>query len=336
MPVTLKDIAKKTNLSLGTVSNYINGQRIKEKNRVLIEQAIEELNYTVNQFARGLKTNRSGTIGTITPTLDDPYAAKISSYLTSIFRVNNYAVIICEASSLENEAEVIRFMIQKQVEGVISFPIAEERGAYGLFKEKNIPFICIDKSLKNMECDVFLLNNREIACRATRLAIEKGHRRIGILSGEAGGLSADERLQGYCDALSGAGIALREEYIKRTGYNNSDTAVAKAKELLNCSQRPTAIFATNYFFTLGVVVACNEMQLQLGKDVHLIGFDNIMLNELIRPKLCIVAQPMHEYAEKSSELLLKIIRKEIESPKLVHICEGYITEGDSLGKIENC
>ena len=136
--------------------------------------------------------------------------------------------------------------------------------------------------------------------------------------------------------MSGAGIALREEYIKRTGYNNSDTAVAKAKELLNCSQRPTAIFATNYFFTLGVVVACNEMQLQLGKDVHLIGFDNIMLNELIRPKLCIVAQPMHEYAEKSSELLLKIIRKEIESPKLVHICEGYITEGDSLGKIENC
>lgn len=76
MPATLKDIAKRTNLSLGTVSNYINGKKIKEKNRVLIERAIRELDYSVNQLARGLKTNRSASVGIIMPTLDDPYAQK--------------------------------------------------------------------------------------------------------------------------------------------------------------------------------------------------------------------------------------------------------------------
>ena len=72
MPATLKDIAKRTNLSLGTVSNYINGKKIKEKNRVLIERASREWDYSVNQLARGLKTNRSASVCIIIPTLDAP------------------------------------------------------------------------------------------------------------------------------------------------------------------------------------------------------------------------------------------------------------------------
>lgn len=334
MIATLKDIAKKTHLSLGTISNYINGKPVREENRILIERAIEELHYTVNQFARGLKTNRSATIGIIMPTLDDPYAAKIASCLTSIFRANNYAVIICESASAQNEPEVIRFMIQKQVEGVISFPITEDGNVYRALDEKKIPYILIDRVLKDTACDVFLLNNREISHSAIRLAIERGHRSIAILAGEEGVYSADERVLGYLDALREAKIPVREEYVKRLRYYDQDMAIKKAKELLEMPDRPSVIFATNYFFTLGAVVASSEQYLRLGRDIHLIGFDDIMLNELIRPKLCIVAQPMREYAEKSSELLLRMIRGEQEPPKEVHICEGYIIDGETLGRAE--
>lgn len=333
MSATLKDIAKRTNLSLGTVSNYINGKSVKERNKKLIEQAIQELNYSVNQFARGLKTNRSASVGIIMPTLDDPYAAKIASYLTSIFRANNYAVLVCESATAKNELDVVQYMIQKQVEGVISFPITEDSAVYRPLDEKNIPYILIDRAFKDAPCDVFLLNNREISCTAIRLAIECGHRKIGILAGEEGGFSADERVSGYRDALEEAGIPIRPEYIKRTQYNEQDSAIAKADELISTFDRPTAVFATNYFFTLGMVVACNERHLRLGQDIHLIGFDDIMLNELMRPKLCIVAQPMREYAEKSAALLLRVMRGEMASPKQEHICKGYIIEGETLGKI---
>ena len=331
MPATLKDIAKRTNLSLGTVSNYINGKKIKEKNRVLIERAIRELDYSVNQLARGLKTNRSASVGIIMPTLDDPYAAKIASHLTSIFRANDYAVLVCESASAENEAEVVRFMVQKQVEGVISFPVAEDAAVYRPLDEKKIPYILIDRALKGAPCDVFLLNNREISRSAVRLAISRGHRKIGILAGEKGFLSADERVAGYTDALREAGIPVRQEYILRSKQNDQDGAIAGAAELTGLSDRPTAVFATNYFFTLGMVVACSERGLRLGREMHLIGLDDIMLNELIRPKLTIVAQPMREYAEKSAALLLGVMRGEFESPKKTHICEGYITEGETLG-----
>lgn len=332
MSVTLKDIARKTNLSLGTVSNYINGRPIKERNRLLIEQAIRDLNYSVNQLARGLRTNRSSTIGIIMPSLDDPYAGKIASYLTCIFRKNNYAVIICDAPTVETEADVIRFMINKQVEGVISFPVSEERTDYAALEDYGIPCIFIDKAIKGLENDVFLLNNREISRKAIRLAIEKGHRRIGILAG-TDTLTAEERLQGYLEALNEADIPVCEKYVKRATYNDQDLAISVARELLSEESPPTAVFATNYFFTLGLVAVCNEMQLQIGKDLHIIGFDDIMLNELIRPKLCIVAQPMRDYAEQSSDLLLKIIRGEIKAPKKIHFCSGYIIEGESLGKI---
>ena len=335
MPATLKDIAKRTNLSLGTVSNYINGKSVKEKNRVIIEQAIEELDYSVNQLARRLKTNRSATIGIIMPSLDDPYAAKIASYLTSIFRAKNYAVLACESASAYNEKDVISFMIQKQVEGVISFPITEDGKTYEPLDEKGIPYILIDRSFKDKPSDVFLLNNREISCNAIRLAIERGHRKIGILAGEEGNFSADERVLGYTDALREAGLDVCPAYIRRTVYNEQDSAIAMARELLSLQDPPTVIFATNYFFTLGMVVAANERQLRLGKDIHLIGFDDIMLNELIRPKLCIVAQPMREYAEKSAQLLLKIMSGKIESPRKEHICKGYIIEGETLGRIRS-
>lgn len=333
MSATLKDIAKKTNLSLGTVSNYINGKKVRAKNKDLIERAIKELNYSVNPFARGLKTKRSASVGIIMPALDDPYASKIASHLTSIFRAHDYAVLVCESASAENEKDVIRFMIQKQVEGVISFPVSESGSTYAALEEKGIPYILIDRVFKDRVCDAFLLNNREISRQAVRLAVTRGHHKIGILAGEEGFFSADERLRGYADALTEANIPLRPEYILRSRQNDQDGAIAAATAMLTMQDRPTAVFATNYCFTLGIVVACNELQLRPGKDVHLIGFDDIMLNELIRPRLCIVAQPMREYAEKSAELLFELIRGDVAGPKRVHICEGYIIEGETLRDI---
>ena len=88
MGATIKDIAEKTGLGLATISKYLNGGHVLDKNRIAIEAAIEELNFTVNEFARGLKTNRSKTIGVVIPQLNNIFMTSIITVIEDILRTH--------------------------------------------------------------------------------------------------------------------------------------------------------------------------------------------------------------------------------------------------------
>ena len=110
----IHDIVNLTHLSLGTISNYLNGKKIREKNRIAIEEAIKQLNYKVNSFGRVLKTNHSSVIGIMVPNLDDPFAPKLISSMERYFRESDYAVMICDTlGDKDIEKQVIDFFIEK-------------------------------------------------------------------------------------------------------------------------------------------------------------------------------------------------------------------------------
>ena len=126
MAATIKDIAKKTGLGLATISSYLNGGNVREKNRILIEQAIEELHFEVNEIARGLKTNRTRLIGIIIPELNNPFFAEVVAEMEDILRNHGYATMICDCRTDEKrEAEAIEFLKKRRVDGVISMPVAQ-------------------------------------------------------------------------------------------------------------------------------------------------------------------------------------------------------------------
>lgn len=306
MSASIKDIVEITGLSLGTVSNYLNGKKIKEANRLLIESAIKQLNYRINYFGRNLKTNRSYTIGVTVPKIDDLFVIKVVSKLEEELRSNGYAVIICDvAANRDAEREIYDFLIQRRVDGVIIFPFSIEGASIEVFSANDIGVVAIDNVYKDIDVDTVVCDNYAMSYEAVAHLVGKGHKKIGGLFGPAGVYSADERLKGFRQALIDNGIAYDESLIRRGEYAIEDTATILATDLLSADL--TAVFASNYFFTLGMVVACNLMDKTIGKDVSLVGFDNLFVDNLIKPRLTIMAQDIPAIAHKACEILMSKI-----------------------------
>lgn len=111
MAATMKDIARRTGLGLATISSYFNGGNVREKNRIKIEEAIEELHYEVNEVARGLKTNATKTVGVVIPELNNVFCAEIISGMEDILRSHGYAAIVCDCRTDKNlEREAVDFL----------------------------------------------------------------------------------------------------------------------------------------------------------------------------------------------------------------------------------
>ena len=92
---TIKDVARRTGLSLSTISKYLNGGNVREENRLAIDAAIEELDYSVNVFARSLKANRSMTIGVLLPTISSPFFGRVVAAMEPVLRRSGYECLVC-------------------------------------------------------------------------------------------------------------------------------------------------------------------------------------------------------------------------------------------------
>ena len=115
MGATMKDIARVTGLGLATISSYLNGGNVREKNRIKIEAAIDELDFEVNEVARGLKTNRTKTIGIIIPELNNIFCAEIITEVEDVLRNHGYATMICDCrTDAAREAEAVEFLFRRR------------------------------------------------------------------------------------------------------------------------------------------------------------------------------------------------------------------------------
>lgn len=329
MAATIKDIVKMTGLSLGTVSKYLNGVPIKRENAERIRLAVEELDYRVNEFGRNLKTNRSHTVGVIVPQLEDPFAASIAALVGKYMRRANYGVIISNLDTdLDCEEKLLEFLQKKRADGVMFFPMSSNAELYQTYAKK-FPMIAFDSYLEGLRADAIVLDNRRAARDAADYLIARGHRQIAILTGK-GAYSANLRLQGFVEAMEAADISVEPAYVRRTRYNVAEQALSQALELLTMERPPTAILACNYYFTIGVIVACERLGLKLGEDVSLIGFDRMLLTDIMWPNVTCVVQPLEQMAERGTRLLIDRIRGErTEGPELFQFA-GSIAEGTSV------
>jgi LacI family transcriptional regulator len=124
MASTIKDVAKYTGLSIATISKYINGGNVLEQNKKIIDEAIEALNFHVNEMARGLKTNRSKTIGILIPNLEKIFCTSIVSNIENILLQHGYSTIICDYKEDMNlEKAKLKFLVSKMVDGLIIIPL---------------------------------------------------------------------------------------------------------------------------------------------------------------------------------------------------------------------
>lgn len=328
----MKDIARLTGLGLATISSYFNGGNVREKNRVKIEKAIEELHYEVNEVARGLKTNATKTIGVVIPELNNIFCAEIITGMEDILRSHGYATIVCDCRTDKKlEQEAVEFLIRRRVDGIINMPVDETGAHLKRFQKTGKPIVLIDRKIQGIPCDSVLVDNKKAAEDAMQLFIEKGHRKIGIIGGPEGIFTAEERLEGYYTALKKAGIPIKNSLVYRGDYTIQG-GVRGLEQLVRENPDMTAVFVTNYEMTMGAMIGVNELGIQIPEQLSMIGFDNLQFSRACRPKLTIVSQPTNRIAKEIARIILEHLEKKEERSEepFMEKLQTEIMEGKSV------
>ena len=337
----MKDLARETGLGLATISSYINGGNVREKNRVKIEKAIEDLHYEVNEVARGFKTNTTRTIGVVIPELNNTFCAQVITELEDVLRSHGYAAIVCDCRTDKKlEKEAAEFLLRRRVDGIINMPASMEGDHLETFVKSGKPIVLIDRMIHGITCDCVLTDNRTAAHDAVKILTDHGHRKIGFLGGPGNVYTALERLQGYLDGLKEAGISPEESLIVNGDYTIQGGSRG-IRRLLKENPCMTAVFATNYEVTMGAVITLNEEGIKIPEQISLVGFDNQEFARACNPALTIVTQPVQEIGREAANIMLDRLscpRKNDAEPaeQIIRRLKTAIVTGKSVADLSAC
>ncbi len=289
---TIKDVARMANVSVSTVSKFINGGNVRGPNAQAIANAIEALDFKANPFARGLKARRNRSIGVLLPDMSVPFYGNVLNALERTLRDHGYHVLIsCYGSDHGRERDNLRFLLSNGIDGLIYFPEDVSATEFDeLTANFSIPVIQVDRYIQGVGSDIVLVNNTDSAYAAVKCLIARGHRRIGLISGPKTVFTAKERQIGYLRALSDHGIAY-DDALVILGPHEFATGYLGFEALLALQEPPTAVFCTNYNLTMGLVTAAREQGLKIPEELDIFGFDCADICSMLKPPLPVVHQP---------------------------------------------
>ena len=248
MKETLVTISKRTGFAISTVSRVLNGQaekyRISRKTVELILAEARRCDYTPSLLAKGLRMKRTNTLGLLIPQVSNPYFADIASAIIREARSHGYTVMVVDTmENEENEQEGIRTMLSRRVDGIVAVPCG--RTPDHLEKvDRSVPVMLVDRSFERTSLPYVCTDNYRGGVEATRILLQRGHRRIACIQGVPHSMPNRRRVQGYLDALRQAGlqeeaIITGDAFSLENGYRQTKLAVAGP-------DRPTAIFALSH------------------------------------------------------------------------------------------
>ena len=326
MAVNIKDVAQKAGVSPATVSKYLHGKKLKEKNQLAIEKAIKDLNFTVNEFARALRTHNSMTIGVLIPNLDNMFFTTIISYMENILTQYGYSTIICDCQlDADTEKKKLDFLLQKKVSGLIIIPYKLTNTT---LEHLHLPIVLIDRIIETASVSAVIVDNRQISYEATEYLINKGHRKIASIHGLLDISTARERLAGYKQAMTDNGLndfsslIYAEDYDVQTGYKG-------IMKLMSENEGITAVIAYNKEIATGALMAIHELGLNIPEDISVVGFDCGDFAQAINPKLTYVCQPMDEIGRTAAQILLEKINAPLTPNKQI-VLNTTMIEGGSV------
>ena len=311
--VSMKDIAKELNLSITTVSFVVNGkcESISPATVKKVKALIKKRGFNPNSAARILRTGQSKTIGLIVEDIGNYFFGNIAKIIEIEAHKNGYNVFF---SSTENNDDNARALINKMknssVDGFIITATKGIKDEIAKFKNENLPFVLIDRLIPGIDSNYVVLDNYKGAYDLTKHLLGNGYKKIGFVSISEGMSQMIDRKKGFIDAMADSNISVPAKTILEVPFKGNEKTLQAIKIYINKNPELDALFfATNYLGVLGIE-ALQQNNLKIPEDIAVVSFDDNDLFRLLTPSITVAAQPIHELATKSIELLLKIIKKE--------------------------
>lgn len=303
---TIKDVAKMAGVSLATVSKYINGGNVRPENAQAVAEAIATLDFRANPFARSLKMQHGRAVGILLPDISAPFFGVVVMALDSVLREHGYHTIIsCYNGNHALERDNLRYLISTGIEGLIYIPenlTAEEY--YELTSKSNVPMVQMDRYIQGVDSDAVMVDNSDAVYAATTQMIQKGHRRIAMISGPKAVATAKERQVGYLRALSDNNI-MYDDGLFISGGHDFGTGYQGFEQLMALPNPPDAVVAANYDITIGLFTAIRDRGLRIPEDIDIFGFDCVNVCTMMKPSLPVVQQPEQQIGQTAARYMIE-------------------------------
>lgn len=315
---TIKEVAKACNVSIATVSNILNGKPgASDETKKLVQKAIKELDYTPNYVAKNLKMKNTRSIGVIAEDMTIFSIPDIIDGITEHCEEVNYQILLINLRLFKKYNDTyynrddyydtvrqeIRKLMSKQVEGII-YVAAHERVIHCIPEDLTIPAVMAYGYTESKKVPSIVVNDSKSAYELIKLLIDNGHTRIGVIKGKNDSIHMQNRLMGYQKALFDNKLLYDPELVcngdwtRTSGYENAQYLVDKGV---------TAIFCMNDLMAGGVYDRLLEMNIKIGQEISVVGYDNRELSSFYKPALTTVELPLQGIGYCASDVLIQML-----------------------------
>ena len=312
--ITLKQIAKELDVSISTVSKSLrNSPEIGEETRLKVQAFAKFYNYKPNNIALSLKNRKTKTIGIIIPEIVHHFFSTVINGIEQVANENGYSVIICLSDdSFDKEVLNMEMLANGSIDGFIMSLSKETqfRGDFHHITEvinQGMPVVMFDRVTNDILCDKVIIDDQSAAYEAVQSLIDKGRKKIALVTTVDYVSVGKLRTDGYIKALLDNGISFDENLIIK--IENIDTCEITIGKLLE-DKAIDAVFAVNELFAVTIIKTANKIGLNVPKDLAVIAFTDGMISKYSTPTITTVSQNGIKMGNKSAKMLIERLESE--------------------------
>ena len=308
--MNLKELAKELNLSISSVSRALrDSKEISVATKKIVLAKAKELNYHANPFASNLRRQKSKTIAVVIPEIANNFFSLAINGAESYAQKKGYHVLIYQThDDVQQEISIAKHLQNGRVDGVlISLSSQTEDTAHlQALKDKAIPIVFFDRVAENIDVPKITTNDYESGYNAAEHLMENGCKKIAFLSISNKLSIANNRMQGYLDATKKHGIKKDKNLIINCGTDIEKNKFL-IKKLLQQDEKPDAVFACVEELAVATYVVCEELKINIPRDLKIISFSNLQTAAILNPALTTITQPAYEIGREAAVVLFKLL-----------------------------
>lgn len=316
---SMREVADRAGVAMSSVSRVLSGHPdVSAAMRERVLEAVGALGYEPDFLAQSLRRGATLSVGFVVGDISNPLMADIASGAEPVLRAAGYSMLVMNS---ENEPELdaahIRFFQSRRVDGMIlSLANERKRSTLDLLAQLEAPTVVIDRDLPaRVRASAVLSDHRPGMTAAVDYVLDRGHRRIALITGSLSTRPGRERVAGMREAIGARGLPDKSVYLP--GSFSEEHGEAATEELLSLPEPPTAIIAGGNQLLIGCLRALKRHGREPGSDIAIITCDDVPLSELYRPPIASISRDSVALGRNAAELLLRRLRGESEPATVV-------------------
>jgi LacI family transcriptional regulator len=302
---TIRDVAARVGVSTATVSRALSGSRpVSEELAKTIRRAADDLGYSGNIIASSLRRSRTDTVGMVVPSIANPFFTSLVVNVEHVLFQRGLQLFLCDSrSDPDIEAQRLRSLVSRQVDGIIISPCHGERSAEAVqWSARALPLVQLDRFVRDTHTDWVGVDDDAAQALVMDHLAAQGVRTAAFISSELTNSSTELRRAGFFRHAQRVGIETRDEWTMLGDYS-IDWGREASLRLLGNGARPDAVVCADDLIALGVLQSCQTSGLDVPGDILVTGFDDIPFSALSNPPLTTVRQPQERIAAEAARLL---------------------------------